>query len=403
VFAELQLPELAYSSHSGTIVAQSGNVPITNVSAYLSEEGEVIITGTIDVMHPQTISNCDITFEDNNGWKIVGKKFSIFEENLAISSGSVSWPPKAAFKAKGWKLIADRGNIRDSDQVNIYNIITDINFADEVNFADLGKRGIKFLSEELKDFALIKTEVQQVPRSVAYFGVSDIYEKFEEKWRNYLDVFLLMFRFAASNFINSPVIYIKNPTGGEHIEMTSYIEYGGRGGRIFYLTYPGTVSDFVNSTFDQFVSLRKKLDLDKLIMYYIMMKNTGFVDNSYLLGCIFMEGLKHSFAKNLKGYPYDSTNHSFLKPNGSRCTFRDLINELYSEFHITHGNTGFIKYRNEVVHEGILSSISFEEILNEKQNLETTIEHLLLNILEYKGLYWDRPTREWVDYDTVVT
>ena len=134
------------------------------------------------------------------------------------------------------------------------------------------------------------------------------------------------------------------------------------------------------------------------------MKNTSFVDNSYLLGCVFMEGLKYSFAKNIKRYPYNARAHKFLKPDGvAKYSFEDLINKLYEHFHIADGDTTFIKYRNEVIHEGVLSSISFEEILAKKRDLEITIEHLLLNILKYDGNYWDKPSGEWVDYKSIAT
>jgi len=150
--------------------------------------------------------------------------------------------------------------------------------------------------------------------------------------------------------------------------------------------------------------MRQKLDLDKLIMYYIMMKNSHFVDNSYLLGCVFMEGLKYSFAKNIKRIPYDARAHKFLKPDGkTKYNFDELIRLLYSEFNINHGSTAFIRYRNEVIHEGAISSIGFHDILLEKEELEITIEHLLLNILKYEGLYWDKPSSQWVDYKSIGT
>lgn len=300
-------------------------------------------------------------------------------------------------------MIAERGEISPNDEVNIYNIITDIKFASEIRIPGFSQRGIKFSLDELNRLVLIKIEVPQVPRSVGYFVIDDQFSNYDQLWRNYLDILELMLRFADTDFINSPILYIKNQAEGEYLEIISYIEYGGRGSKIFYLSYPGTISDFVNSTFRQFVSLRERLDLDKLLMYYIMMKNTGFVDNSYLLACVFMEGLKYSFAKNIKNYTYNESRHKFEKFSGGFYQFEELIHELYDEYGITNRNTSFIRYRNEVVHEGKISSISFEEVLREKMKLQITIEHLLLNMLKYEGLYFDRSSRQWVDYNSIIT
>ena len=61
----------------------------------------------------------------------------------------------------------------------------------------------------------------------------------------------------------------------------------------------------------------------------------------------------------------------------------------------------FIRFRNEVIHQGAISSIPFEEIIIEKNKLEMIIEHLLLNILQYDGIYWDRLSNEWVEYKSL--
>ncbi|VVB69060.1 Uncharacterised protein [uncultured archaeon] len=399
---ELRLPELSFLSASGIIKTPEKEIPISGIFASLSENGDVVIEGKISAGHLE-INNFDIEFQDRNGWKVTGKKFSIFQESGAFVAGAVSGPHFVAFKAKGWKLIADRGEISNDDEVNIYYIITDIKFASERRIPGFIEPGIKFSLDKLNNLVLIRSEALHVPLSVGYFAVSDEFSNYGRKWENYLDILQLMFRFAATDFINLPVLYIKNRNGGEHLEITAYIEYGGRGSKIFYLSYPGSISDFVNSTFDQFILMREKLDLDKLIMYYIMMRNTGFVDNSYLLGCIFIEGLKYSFAKNIKNYGYDNTKHKFIRSTGVSYNFRELLQELYDEYHIRHGSTSFIRYRNEVVHEGKISSISFDDILREKMELQITIDHLLLKILKYNGLYWDRPSREWVDYSSITT
>lgn len=96
---------------------------------------------------------------------------------------------------------------------------------------------------------------------------------------------------------------------------------------------------------------QKKLDLDILIHYYVLLKNTGYPETRVLLGSVLMEGVKYAYAAHYKQYPRDK-NGFFLKPDRKKYSFRDLIKEVYDEFDLKHGDTGFIQYRDEVVHRG---------------------------------------------------
>ena len=395
----LQLPNIAFSSISGIIKIDEIEVPIYDVAAYLSREGDVIIEGKMDMFPRRDIRNCDVYFTDNNGWKIEGKKFIIFNEESFFQAGPNQGPLRSTFKARVLKLIAKRGEISSIDYVNVYKIETDINFASEIRVAGFKDLAVKFATEEIKNLLLFKSSIPQIPRSVGYFNIAGTFDNYNELLIKVFDNLLLLFKFAASNIINFPVTYISNSQGDELIEIVPYVKEGGQGRSIFYLSYPGTLSKLVDSTYINFVSLREILDLDKLILYYIMMKNTSFVDNAYLLGCIFMEGLKYSYAKNIKNYGVDRDR--FLKADGTRYSFRELIDEIYECYNIKNKEMDFIRFRNEVIHQGAISSIPFEEIIIEKSKLEMIIEHLLLNILQYDGIYWDRLSKEWVEYKSL--
>ncbi|HPA98311.1 MAG TPA: hypothetical protein PLQ24_06825, partial [Methanothrix sp.] len=163
---ELQLPEIFFVSRNGIIKNQDLEIPISGISAYLSENGVVIIEGTIPATHLTDINNFDIIFQDKNSWRITAKNFSIFEENVTIQAGAISGQPSATFKSRGWKLAANRGEINEDDNINIYNVLTDVEFASEVKIDGFRDRGVKFILDELKDLVLIKTNISQVPRSV---------------------------------------------------------------------------------------------------------------------------------------------------------------------------------------------------------------------------------------------
>jgi hypothetical protein len=295
----LHLPKITFASDKGIIKTLDGNVTITNVSAYLSRVGDVIVEGIIDARHPEDINNCEVEFQDNSGWNIIGENFTIFKESISINAGDDLRSLPAKFKAIGHKLIAKRGKISNTDRVNIYKIITDINFAGDVRIAGLREFGVKFTADRLKDLMLIKSDIPEIPRSVGYFEVMDIYNNYNTTWIEIFSDLLLLFKFAASNVINFPVTYINNAQGDELIELTSYINEGGNRKSIFYLSYPGALSELVDSTFLSLVSLREALNLDTLILNYIMLKNIKFVEVAFLQGCVFMGGLAYYFAKNI--------------------------------------------------------------------------------------------------------
>jgi hypothetical protein len=397
----LQLPNIAYVSDEGVVKASDGDVPITGVYAHFSKVGEVIIEGIIDVMYSENIKNCDIMFQDDRGWTIIGENFSISETSISIQAGTELRTIRAKFKAKGHKLIAKHGTISSTDRVKIYKIVTDINFAGDIRIPGLREFAVKFTTDRLKPLTLIKSNIPAIPRSVGYFEVVDTYDNYNKTWKSIFDNLLLLFEFAASNIINFPVMYISNSLGDELIELTSYKVESGNGRSIFYLSFPGALSELVDSTFANLVSLRDTLSLDNAILNYVEMKNHRFVESAFLHGCVLVGGLAYFYAKNIKKYMQEG--NETLKYGGNSYSFEELITELYRHYDIRHFDTNFIKYRDEILNQGGIYSISFEDAVLEKIKLEEIIDHLLLNILQFNGHYWDRSSREWVEYKSITT
>jgi hypothetical protein len=391
----LDLPKMPFASEIGVINTSKEDIHITDVLAYLSRVGDVIIEGSIDARHPRDMNMFNIKFKDNNGWDIVGHDFRIFEENVSIIAG-VTGKLTANFKARGHKLTCNRGKLSSSDRVTVYKIVTDIDFAGEVRIPGFNEFAVKFKTGPLNDLILFKSNIPEIPRSVGYFKIDSNYDDYLKKFPDIFDNLLLLFEFAASHIINFPLTYISNSQGDEYIEITSYTNDEKRGHSIFYLNYPGELSRLIDSTFNNFVSLRNTLNLYTLIMNYIIMKNMMFVEIAYLQGCVLIGGLTYYFAKNIKNYQI--RNSKVLMPNGSEYHINELIEETCEYFSVTNLNESFIKYRDEIINQGGVSSISFENLLEEKIKLETFIEHLILNILKFDGLYWDRTSREWVEY-----
>jgi len=108
-----------------------------------------------------------------------------------------------------------------------------------------------------------------------------------------------------------------------------------------------------------------------------------------------MEALKYLYATSVKHYTYKK--HQFYTDRAckNRYTFENAINDIFSDYGITQGLSAskVVKHRNEVIHEGRFTS-SFPDVLDTLVDLETTIEHLLLKMLDYDGPYKDRRGRK---------
>jgi len=131
------------------------------------------------------------------------------------------------------------------------------------------------------------------------------------------------------------------------------------------------------------------------------MRATATTEIEYLIGSVFMEALKYLYATNVKHYT--SKKHRFYKDIACKhiYTFEDAINDIYSDYGITQGLSAskIVKHRNEVIHEGKFTS-PFPDVLDTLLALETTMEHLLLKMLDYDGPYKDRRGRKTKRFDS---
>lgn len=136
------------------------------------------------------------------------------------------------------------------------------------------------------------------------------------------------------------------------------------------------------------------------------MKEANHAELRLLMGSVLMECLKYHYAKNFK--KYKEVKNNFVKPfanhktakslkRSEKYTFRELIEEIYDEFKVNNKDLNFIKYRNEVVHQGIFE-VPYSEAKIILDELERSITEIILNILQFKGLYFDLEVDKWVKY-----
>jgi hypothetical protein len=395
--------KIRFEAENGLFKTSKGSeYHLRDLNAYISKDIE--IDGTCDYadIHILTSSSGTLELQSKDGWKI---EISNFKVNKMQD-------PSGNFRGIGSKIRCWQGEIEEGDVVSNYVVLEDLEF----------NSSVPFVSKDLDGFELIAGANPNFPSSTGYFKFERDYGFFKSKWEDILFNLYILLSFASSNFVNIRIHHICGPNDYKELIVISYNNNSGKGSNILWPEMPFELFKFINSTYDTYLEKKDDLNLSKIIHYYVWMKNANYVENRYLLGCILMEGLKHAYGDQFKKYKTKSG--FFLKPNSKktvkysgevknkyffsqktnleeRYSFREIIEELYSEFNIKKGNTDFIKYRNEVIHQGKIN-LDYPKLSEKMEELELNIEYLILKILQFDGLYFDNRVGEWKEFVELV-
>ncbi|MBP8945798.1 MAG: hypothetical protein KBG25_07885 [Paludibacteraceae bacterium] len=387
--------KIVFESCTGSLKSQNKEYQIKKAKIYLSDNNDVIMEGCSDNIFISQDEDKVFSgiFTDNQNRIISFDKLYIYK--TPISNDSF-----IEFEAIILNATIKNGIIDKEALAQIYVILTTIEFCGNEFIEIDGKRDRalnKFTLPPSIELSLINYKFQGISNSTGFIKLTTTINKWETEWPEIIKRLYYILSFSASNFVSMPLTYFIYDDGSKKIEMHSSSQETGRGSSIFYLKHPGVMYNVINTIYPNYFKHEQALDLNKLFHYYIMMKNTHYLENAYLLGCVFMEGVKHSYAKKYKNYPENKGGY-FLKAPNRIYTFKELIKEVYNEFRLRDGDEEFIKYRNEVIHQGSID-LPFPEMERQKEQLEITIEKLLLNILGFKGeYYWDRESNDWIKY-----
>ena len=284
------------------------------------------------------------------------------------------------------KGIVKKGTIQANDKVGVFNILISKKFY-----------GPNKLDKITPNTILFNTHINSIPDSSGYL-YSKILFKQPKNYSKKLDRFYNLFSFATANFVGMPYQLIYKDDNN-YIITLSYPNISKDGNGIFYIEYPKIIENFINNSWRKYARFERKLDLPVLLNYYVLIENQKFLDVKLLLCSIWMEAIKHNYAKNIARYNTNRRGY-FLKPDSSSNTFSfsELVEKVYDYFNVTNGDLSFVPFRNEVVHQGKLNQ-NFGNKYNHFLQLMSSVEKILLNLFKYKGLYWDRFSEEWKDYN----
>jgi hypothetical protein len=370
-----------------------GTCEIDGVSYNVSGEiqlkvGRPFFKGTSNFIHVVDINHepFDITFQDTIGRKVVCNQFNISSIHSYSQFESYSIA----------KVTITKGNLDDLDDVEVYNVIRSNKFSGH-DFDQYHNRSINNLDVIKTGTQLCSAEISQIDSSSGYLFSPMKFNECLDYRNNILNKFYSILSFVFANFVSLPYQIIWKDSDNYIIEWSDS-NYSTDGSGIFYTQYPRVIQNYFDCVWKEWDKYTTILELPALIEYYILIENQKHVESKMLLSCVMMEAFKHSFALKIAKYSQNKSGY-FLKPHSakSKYSFKELVKEVYSHFNVTDGDLNFIPYRNEVIHQGKIS-VPFKQQYGLFLDLITTIDKLLLNILNYKGLIWDRINSEWIDY-----
>src|SRR5690606_16169573 len=73
-----------------------------------------------------------------------------------------------------------------------------------------------------------------------------------------------------------------------------------------------SISEFLNSSYANFIDKKNKFNLVYVINYYVNMKQEGLIEIMYLMGSVLLETIKYAYAAKYKEYKTNK-NGRFIK------------------------------------------------------------------------------------------
>lgn len=295
---------------------------------------------------------------------------------------------------------AKKGTIKDSETVKLYKTLECFGDKKEINSIN------SFTPKDLTNLKFLKKDISGLNYSSGYFLLEDSYENIKYREQELTDNLHYLLSLFVANFVSLRISFLVGPQGIEITASPINKMSSGKGSSIFHYSYGNALSNFLDSTYENYVHYKDSLGLKAVFRHYVRMKGANHTELILLMGSVLMESLKYNYAKEFR--KYRKVNNSFVKPSAKmkpakkllrsdKYTFKELTEEIYHEFKVTNTSTDFIKHRNEVIHQGTFD-LPYKESKVILKEMEKSITETIFNILQFKGIYSELDTYNWVTY-----
>lgn len=275
----------------------------------------------------------NIEFESSDGWliNIGGCYFTFFENMYPVSADGLNV-----------KLI--KGQCSNDAPVRYYKFIENLNLSNECEINEVK-------CTELDNLFLIKHKNDFFKNIDGYFYIKDSYNNIKDVFSNLY--FLLKYYSAESASMRISYCLADDFKKIEIGLPSTYSNF--KYESCFHDTYPNTLFDFLNSSYDSYFGLKNEgiIDVNLLIHYLAFLKRERYMEVELLISAIILEVLTKNH-KKIK----DSNEAKFASDLRKLIEKLDLDFDKLDEFFKGYGvvcdsNTflsEIVKVRNDIVH-----------------------------------------------------
>lgn len=373
-----------FSKLSGYAVSKSTNKQITITGTLYLEDSQPFFKGNADQSSFKYDDKYNIILTDNNSISYKLYKCQLFNTDIFTS-----------YTFRVMEVNISCGNIDTNDSCKFFSIIRTDKFIGKY-FDILGRRNIIKLDYVKSGMRLYYKPISEIESAKGYLYYSNTLSTLDNYIDEIIPTLCSLISFGMGNFAGFPYHLIwKNDNNYKIILKGDNFTREGTG--IFYVEYPNILSDLIECGWQGWKHHSPSINLPVLIDYYVLIANQKHIESKMLLACVWMEAMKHQYAKNVRNYLVNRGGY-FLKPGSSnKFSFLELVQEVYNYYNVSGGDLSFIVYRNEVIHQGQINLL-FPQKLHQFNKLITSIEYILLDILQFNGKVWSRDNDNYVNF-----
>lgn len=262
-------------------------INIINVHFLLTENFKV----EFDLKQEDNEEIDNLTFEDN---RIVFCDLKIYKGiDLIILKDIIvlgfSWGIKVSAFFNKFIIKKDSLQINENDKVNVIKMIGNI------PFKNWGKE--KFDNNNLNGLVLKEYEINSSAKVFNNItGFLNYTKPVQYSQCDSLEIFnniSKLLHFFTSDLTYFPITIIQSKDNKIELIFELAENLKNEGTKIFNVSFPGQLYDFINSSYDNYVKLKSEdKNIDLLLYYYVWFKNERFVQSQVLFGSTFLEVLK---------------------------------------------------------------------------------------------------------------
>lgn len=160
-------------------------------------------------------------------------------------------------------LNTKNGKIKSTEAVKLYKPLECFGDKKKINSIT------SFTPRDLHDLKFFRMDIPDLEYSIGYFLLKDTYENIRSREEELTDNLYYLLSLFVANFVSLRISILVSSQGIEMTVGTINNMSSGKGSSIFYHEYNKELSNFLNSTFENYVNFKDILGLKSVFRHYI--------------------------------------------------------------------------------------------------------------------------------------